>query len=120
MLDRRMLLRAGSAAVGGRRIAHRPATPVRPSRASGRSPASTASSSAQIEITRRQRRHARVSGRNAVGRRAEDARGRHIHVPSRLVRGLQINTTLVNTGDKLVLIDAGWWRRQVPENGRAG
>ena len=112
MLDRRTLLRAGSAAVGAAALA--PTTP-----ALARAPrAPQAGKRAQpgfyrfklstIEITVVSDGSVAFPAETLWGDRAEDARGllTSTFQPSSPV-GLEINTLLVNTGDKLVLIDAG-------------
>src|SRR3979411_1488063 len=109
MLDRRMLLRAGSAAAAAASLA-----PTAP----GLSHAPQAGRPAQpsfyrfklgtIEITVVSDGTLAFPAETLWGDRAEDARGllTSTFQPSSPV-GLQINTILVNTGDKLVLIDAG-------------
>ena len=109
MLDRRMLLRAGSAAAAAAALA--PTTP-------GLAHAPQAGKRAQpsfyrfklgtIEITVVSDGTLAFPAETLWGDRAEDARGllTSTFQPSSPV-GLQINTILVNTGDKLVLIDAG-------------
>src|SRR5258707_937680 len=107
MLDRRMLLRAGSAAVGAAALAptalaHAPQTGQRAQPSFSRFKAGT------IEITVVSDGTLAFPAETLWGDRAEDARGllTSTFQPSSPV-GLQINTILVNTGDKLVLIDAG-------------
>ncbi len=111
MLDRRKLLRAGSAAV-----AVGPAALAPTARALARAP--QVGKQAQpgfyrfklgtIEITVVSDGTLAFPAETLWGDRAEDARGllTSTFQPSSPV-GLQINTILVNTGDKLVLIDAG-------------
>jgi glyoxylase-like metal-dependent hydrolase (beta-lactamase superfamily II) len=109
MLDRRMLLGAGSAAVGAAALA--PTTP-------GLAHAPQAGKRAQpgfyrfklgsIEITVISDGTLAFPAETLWLDRAEDARGlltSTFQLPSPV--GLEINTLLVNTGDKLVLIDAG-------------
>ena len=85
-----------------------PPWPMRPKRASGRSLASTASSSAPSRspssATARSRSRPKRCG--AIGPRTQEACS-HPRSSRLSPVGLQINTILVNTGDKLVLIDAG-------------
>ena len=110
MLDRRMLLRAGSAAVGAAALApsipalaaHTPQAAERPQPGFYRFKLGT------IEITVISDGTLAFPAETLWLDRAEDARGllTSTFQPSSPV-GLQINTILVNTGDKLVLIDAG-------------
>src|SRR5258708_29670978 len=109
MLDRRMLLRAGSAAVGAAALAptapalaHAPQAGKRVQLSFYRFKLGT------IEITVVSDGTLVFPAETLWGDRAEDARGllTSTFQPSSPV-GLQINTILVNTGDKLVLIDAG-------------
>src|SRR5882757_11231031 len=109
MLDRRMLLLRAGAAAGAAALA--PTSP-------GLAHAPQASKRAQpsfyriklgtIEITVVSDGTLAFPAETLWGDRAEDARGllTSTFQPPNPV-GLQINTTLVNTGDKLVLIDAG-------------
>src|SRR6202049_1662329 len=106
MLDRRMLLRAGSAAVGAAALA-----PTAPARAPARKQAQPGFyrfKLGAIEITVVSDGTLAFPAETLWGERAEDARGL---LTSTFQRSspvwLQINTILVNTGDKLVLIDAG-------------
>src|SRR6195256_3245979 len=107
MLDRRMLLRAGSAAAASLAptapgLAHAPQAAKRAQPSFYRSKLGT------IEITVVSDGTLAFPAETLWGDRAEDARGllTSTFQPSSPV-GLQINTILVNTGDKLVLIDAG-------------
>src|SRR6476659_2086793 len=109
MLDRRTLLRAGSAAVGAAALA-----PTVPSFAHSPQAGKRAQPSfyrfklGTIEITVVSDVTLAFPAETLWGDRAEDARGlltSSFQPPSPV--GLQINTILVNTGDKLVLIDAG-------------
>jgi glyoxylase-like metal-dependent hydrolase (beta-lactamase superfamily II) len=111
MLDRRMLLRAGSAAGGAAALAASTTVP-----ALARAP--QVGKQAQrgfyrfklgtIEITVVSDGTLAFPAETLWGERAEDARGllTSTFQPSSPV-GLQINTILVNAGDRLVLIDAG-------------
>src|SRR6202041_3199196 len=109
MLDRRMLLRAGSAAVGAAALppnvpalAHAAQAAERPQSGFYRFKLGT------IEVTVVSDGTLAFPAETLWGDRAEDARGlltSTFHTPRPV--GLQINTVLVNTGDKLVLIDAG-------------
>jgi len=106
MLDRRMLLRAGSAAVGAAALA-----PTAPALAHARKQAQPGFyrfKLGAIEITVVSDGTLAFPAETLWGNRADDARGllTSTFQPSSPV-GLQINTVLVNTGDKLVLIDAG-------------
>src|ERR1700733_3557987 len=109
MLDRRMLLRTGSAAVGAAAVAptapalaHAPQAGQRPQPSFYRFKLGT------IEITVVSDGTLAFPAETLWGDRAEDARGllTSTFQPARPV-GRQLNTILVNTGDKLVLIDAG-------------
>src|ERR1700722_10085056 len=110
MLDRRMLLRAGSAAVGAAALApsipalaaHTPQAAERPQPGFYRFKLGT------IEITVISDGTLAFPAETLWLDRAADARGlppSPCQLPSPV--GLEINTILVNTGDKLVLIDAG-------------
>ena len=108
-LDRRTLLRAGSAAVGAAALA-----PDVPALAHARQAGKQAQPGfyrfklGTIEITVISDGTLAFPAETLWGDRAEDARGlltSTFHTPRPV--GLQINTVLVNTGDKLVLIDAG-------------
>jgi glyoxylase-like metal-dependent hydrolase (beta-lactamase superfamily II) len=109
VLDRRTLLRAGSAAVGAAAL-----TPTAPALAHAPQAGKRAQPSfyrfklGTIEITVVSDGTLAFPAETLWGDRAEDARGllTSTFQPSSPV-GLQINTILVNTGDKLVLIDAG-------------
>ena len=107
MLDRRMLLRSGSAAVGATALA--PAALARaPQPGNQAQPGFYRFKLGAIEITVVSDGTLAFPAETLWGDRAEDARSllKSTFQPSSPV-GLQINTTLVNTGDKLVLIDAG-------------
>src|SRR5258708_5802980 len=105
----RMLRRAGSAAAGAAALA-----PTAPAHARAPQPGKRAQPSfyrfklGTIEITVVSDGMLAFPAETLWGDRAEDARGllTSTFQPSSPV-GLQINTILVNTGDKLVLIDAG-------------
>ena len=107
MLDRRMLLRAGSAAAGAAAlaptaVAHAPQAGKRAQPGFYRFKLGT------IEITVVSDGTLAFPAETLWLDRAEDARGlltSTFQPPSPV--GLEINTILVNTGDKLVLIDAG-------------
>src|SRR6202790_1803009 len=107
MLDRRTLLRAGSAAVGAAALA--PTAPAHAPQAGKQAqPSFYRFKLGTIEITVVSDGTLAFPAETLWGDRAEDARGllTSTFQPSSPV-GLQINTILVNTGDKLVLIDAG-------------
>src|SRR5258708_1721057 len=109
MLDRRTLLRAGSAAVGAAALA--PTTPAlarAPQAGERAQPSFYRFKLGTIEITVVSDGTLAFPAETLWGDRAEDARSllTSTFQPSSPV-GLQINTVLVNTGDKLVLIDAG-------------
>src|ERR1700692_551111 len=107
MLDRRMLLRAGSAAVGAAALAA-PALAHAPQTGEKAQPSFYRFKFGAIEITVVSDGTVAFPAETLWGDRAEDARGlltSTFHTPRPV--GLQINTTLVNTRDKLVLIDAG-------------
>src|ERR1700689_1395399 len=109
MLDRRMLLRAGSAAVGAAALAPTaPALARAPEAGERPQPSFYRFKLGTIEITVVSDGTLAFPAETLWGDRAEDARGllTSTFQPSRPV-GLQLNTILVNTGDKLVLIDAG-------------
>jgi glyoxylase-like metal-dependent hydrolase (beta-lactamase superfamily II) len=109
MLDRRTLVRAGSAAIGAAGLA-----PIAPARARApqlgkhAQPGFYRFKLGTIEITVVSDGTLTFPAETLWGDRAEDARGllTSTFQTSSPVR-LQINTILVNTGDKLVLIDAG-------------
>src|ERR1700722_7825173 len=107
MLDRRMLLRSGSAAVGATALAA-PAPARAPQLAKQAQPSFYRFKLGAIEITVVSDGTLAFPAETLWGDRAEDARSllTSAFQPSSPV-GLQINTTLVNTGGKLVLIDAG-------------
>jgi glyoxylase-like metal-dependent hydrolase (beta-lactamase superfamily II) len=106
MLDRRMLLRAGSAAAALAPTA--PALAHAPQAGKRAQPSFYRFKLGTIEITVVSDGTLAFPAETLWGDRAEDARGllTSTFQPSSPV-GLQINTILVNTGDKLVLIDAG-------------
>src|SRR5260370_11915905 len=109
MLDCRMRLRAGYAAVGAAALA--PTTPAlarAPQAGKRAQPSFYRFKLGTIEITVVSDGTLAFPAETLWGDRAEDARGllTSTFQPSSPV-GLQINTILVNTGDKLVLIDAG-------------
>ena len=108
-LDRRMLLRAGSAAVGAAALAPTDSALARASQAGERAqPGFYRFKLGAIEITVVSDGMVAFPAETLWGDRAEDARGlltSTFHTPRPV--GLEINTTLVNTGDKLVLVDAG-------------
>jgi len=111
MLDRRMLLRAGSAAGGAAVLAATTTVPAlarAPQGGEKAQPAFYRFRLGTIEITVVSDGTLAFPAETLWGDRAEDARGllTSTFQPSSPV-GLQINTILVNTGDKLVLIDAG-------------
>jgi glyoxylase-like metal-dependent hydrolase (beta-lactamase superfamily II) len=109
MLDRRMLLRAGSAAVGAAALVPTaPALAHAPQAGKQAQPSFYRFKLGTIEITVISDGTLAFPAETLWGDRAEDARGllATTFQPSSPV-GLQINTILVNTGDKLVLIDAG-------------
>jgi glyoxylase-like metal-dependent hydrolase (beta-lactamase superfamily II) len=111
MLDRRTLLRAGSAAaaVGAAELVPTvPALARTPQAGEQAQPGFYRFKLGTIEITVVSDGTLAFPAETLWGDRAEDARGllTSTFQPSSPVE-LQINTTLVNTGDKLVLIDAG-------------
>jgi glyoxylase-like metal-dependent hydrolase (beta-lactamase superfamily II) len=111
MLDRRMLLRAGSAAVAGgaAALAHTKAACAHAPQAGKQAqPGYYRFKLGTIEITVISDGMLAFPAETLWGDRAEDARGllTSAFQPASPV-GLQLNTILVNTGDKLVLIDAG-------------
>src|ERR1700682_4905792 len=109
MLDRRTLLRAGSAAVGAAALAPTaPALARAPQAGKQAQPSFYRFKLGTIEITVVSDGTLAFPAETLWGDGAEDARGRlasTFEPPSPV--GLQLNTILVNTGDKLVLIDAG-------------
>src|SRR5258708_11085894 len=108
MLDRRMLLRAGSAAVGAAALAPTaPAIAHAPQAGKRAQPGFYRFKLGTIEITVISDGTLAFPAETLWCDRADDARGllTSTFQPSSPV-GLQINTILVNTGDKLVLIDA--------------
>src|SRR5271170_2864740 len=107
MLNRRTLLRAGSAAVGTAALAA-PALARAPQAGKQAQPGFYRFKLGAIEITVVSDGTLAFPAETLWGDRAGDARGlltSTFHTPRPV--GLQINTVLVNTGDKLVLIDAG-------------
>jgi glyoxylase-like metal-dependent hydrolase (beta-lactamase superfamily II) len=109
MLDRRMLLRAGSAAVGAAALAPTvPALAHAPQTVKRAQPSFYRLKLGTIEITVISDGMLEFPAETLFGDRAEDARGllTSAFQPPNPV-GLQLNTILVNTGGKLVLIDAG-------------
>jgi glyoxylase-like metal-dependent hydrolase (beta-lactamase superfamily II) len=111
MLHRRTLLRAGSAAVAVGAAALAPTAPAlasAPQAGKQAQPGFYRFKLGTIEITVVSDGTLAFPAETLWGDRAEDARGllTSTFQPSSPV-GLQINTILVNTGDKLVLIDAG-------------
>src|ERR1700704_116683 len=109
MLNRRMLLRAGSAAVGAAALAPTAPAPAHAPQAGKRAqPSFYRFKLGTIEITVISDGTLAFPAETLWLDRAEDARGlltSTFQSPSPV--GLEINTILVNTGDKLVLIDAG-------------
>src|ERR1700690_1423416 len=106
MLDRRMLLRSGSAAVGATALAP-PALARTPQLCKQAQPGFYRFKLGDIEITVVSDGTLAFPAETLWGDRAEDARGlltSTFHTPR--PGGLQINPVLVNPGDKLVLIDA--------------
>jgi glyoxylase-like metal-dependent hydrolase (beta-lactamase superfamily II) len=110
MLDRRTLLRAGfAAAVGAAALAPTsPALARAPQAGERAQPSFYRFKLGTIEITVVSDGTLAFPAETLWGDRAEDARSllTSTFQPSSPV-GLQINTVLVNTGDKLVLVDAG-------------
>src|ERR1700682_74765 len=109
MLDRRTLLRAGSAAVGAAALAPTaPALAHAPQAGKQAQPGFYRFKLGTIEITVISDGTLAFPAETLWGDRAKNAGGllTSTFQPSSPV-GLQINTILVNTGDKLVLIDAG-------------
>src|SRR6266851_4189377 len=109
MLDRRMLLRAGSAAAAAAALAPTaPGLAHAPQAAKRAQPSFYRFKLGTIEITVVSDGTLAFPAETLWGDRAEDARSllTSTFQPSSPV-GLQINTILVNTGDKLMLIDAG-------------
>src|ERR1700752_5522165 len=106
MLDRRTLLRVGSAAVGAAALA--PTAPALAQAGKRAQPVFYRFKLGTIEITVISDGTLAFPAETLWGDRAEDARGllASTFQPSSPV-GLQINTILVNTGDKLGLTDAG-------------
>jgi glyoxylase-like metal-dependent hydrolase (beta-lactamase superfamily II) len=109
MLDRRMLLRAGSAAVGAAALTPNVAALAHVPQAGKRAqPGFYRFKIGTIEITVISDGTLAFPAETLWLDRAEDARGLLTSTfQASSPVGLQINTILVNTGDKLVLIDAG-------------
>ena len=111
MLDRRRLLRAGSAAAGAAALAPTATAPAlsrAPQAGKLAQPGFYRFKLGTIEITVISDGTLAFPTETPWGDRAEDARGlltSTFHTSRPEV--VQINTTLVNTGDKLLLIDAG-------------
>src|SRR5271168_4809538 len=108
-LDRRTLLRAGSAAAGAAALASTaPALADAPQAGKETQPSFYRFKLGTIEITVVSDGTLAFPAETLWGDRADDARSllTSTFQPSSPV-GLQINTLLVNTGDKLMLIDAG-------------
>jgi glyoxylase-like metal-dependent hydrolase (beta-lactamase superfamily II) len=111
MLDRRMLLRAGSAAGGAAALAATTTVPAfahAPQAGGKAQPSFYRLKLGTIEITVVSDGTVSFPAETLWGDRAEDARGllTSTFQPSSPV-GLELNIILVNTGDKLMLIDAG-------------
>src|SRR5258706_13801857 len=108
-LDRRTLLRAGSAAVGAAALSRTaPALAYAPQAGKRAQPSFYRFKLGTIEITVVSDGTLAFPAETLWGDRAEDARGllTSTFQPSS-PGGLQINTILANTADKLVMIDAG-------------
>src|ERR1700693_2273684 len=107
-LDRRTLLRAGSAAVAAAALAPTATALAHAPQVVKAQPGFYRFKLGAIEITVVSDGTLAFPAETLWGDRAEDARGllRFTFQPASPVR-LQSNTILVNTGDKLVLIDAG-------------
>jgi glyoxylase-like metal-dependent hydrolase (beta-lactamase superfamily II) len=108
-LDRRMLLRAGTAAAGAAALAPTvPALAHSPQAGKQAQPSFYRLKLGTIEITVISDGMLKFPAETLFGDRAEDARRLLISAfqPASPV-GLQLNTILVNTGGKLMLIDAG-------------
>src|ERR1700693_4778732 len=106
MLDRRMVLRAGTAAVGAAALAPTaPALAHAPQAGKRAQPGFYRFKLGTIEITVISDGMLEFPPETLFGDRAEDARGllTSAFQPASPV-GLQLNTILVNTGGKLVLI----------------
>ena len=102
MLDRRMLLRSGSAAVGATALAS--AALARAPQSGKAQPGFYRFKLGAIELTVVSDGTLAFPAETLWGDRAEDARGLLTSTfQSSSPVGLQINTILVNTGDKLVL-----------------
>src|ERR1700719_2134149 len=109
MLDRRMLMRAGSAAVGAAALAPTaPALAHAPQAGKRAQPGFYRFKLGTIEITVISDGMLAFPAETLWGDRADDARGllTSAFQPSSPV-GLQLNTILINTGGRLVLVDAG-------------
>src|SRR3979411_134217 len=109
MLDRRMLLRAGSAAAAAAALAPTAPGLAHAPQAGKRAPPSFYRFKlGTIEITVVSDGTLAFPAETLWGDRAEDTEALvHSTFPPPSPVGLKINTILVNTGDKLVLIDAG-------------
>jgi glyoxylase-like metal-dependent hydrolase (beta-lactamase superfamily II) len=109
MLDRRMLLRAGAAAAGAAALAPTvPALAHAPQAGELAQPSFYRFKLGTIEVTVVSDGTVAFPAETLWGNRADDARDlltSTFHTPRPVE--LQLNTILVNTGDKLVLIDAG-------------
>src|ERR1700756_5815587 len=109
MIDRRLLLRAGPAAVGAAALVPTaPALAHAPQAGKRAQPSFYRFKLGTIEITVVSDGTLAFPAETLWGDRAEDARElltSTFHTPRPV--GLQINSVLVDTGDKLVLIDAG-------------
>src|ERR1700745_428942 len=110
MLDRRMLLRAGSSATGAAALAATTTVPPlahAPQAGKQEQPSFYRFKLGTIELTVVSDGTVAFPAETLWGDRAHDARGllTSTFQPSSPV--LQLNTILVNTGDKLILIDAG-------------
>ena len=108
MLDRRTLLRAGSVAVGAAALAPTAPALARAPQGVKAQPSFYRFKLGAMEITVVSDGTLAFPAETLWGDRADDARGllASTFQTSRPV-GLEINTILVNTGDKLLLIDAG-------------
>src|SRR5258708_32668515 len=109
MIDRRLLLRAGSAAVGAAALAPTgPALAHAPQAGKRAQPSFYRFKLGTIEITVVSDGTLAFPAETLWGDRAEDARSllKSTFQPSSPLK-LQIKPILLNTGDKLMLIDAG-------------
>ncbi|HSZ50660.1 MAG TPA: MBL fold metallo-hydrolase [Caulobacteraceae bacterium] len=109
MLDRRMLMRAGAAGAGAAALAATAPALARAPQADERAqPGFHRFKLGTIEVTVVSDGTLEFPAETLWGDRADDARDlltSTFHTPRPV--GLQINTILINTGDKLVLVDAG-------------